>query len=250
MKFIPSFWFKRKARRKAGAQAMLEFALVLPILLLLLLGIIEFGRLFYAWIIIENATRFGVRYASAGTYENSYCSDVDGNSTPCGGDSENEEVDAARLPSIKDETRRMIIGFFYDESFAQTANEYLQVTVCSTTPDHGQPRVFTPPQMGGPIYSACAPTEDPGGPGDRVIVAADYNFTFIVLPALGIRPNMIHLASYREGIVEQFRVGRVVKVPPTFAVPTVPTNTPLPTDTPTPTDTPGPTSTPTDTPLP
>ncbi|HMU94154.1 MAG TPA: TadE/TadG family type IV pilus assembly protein, partial [Anaerolineales bacterium] len=53
----------KPATGRKRAQGMLEFALVLPILLLVLIGTIEFGRLFYAWLIIENSTRFGVRYA-------------------------------------------------------------------------------------------------------------------------------------------------------------------------------------------
>lgn len=36
-------WFKRKEE----GQAMVEFALVFPILLLLLLGILEFGHIFF-----------------------------------------------------------------------------------------------------------------------------------------------------------------------------------------------------------
>ena len=47
-------WQKMTHRKKA--QAMIEFALVLPILLLVVFGIFEFGHLLYAWIIIENAT--------------------------------------------------------------------------------------------------------------------------------------------------------------------------------------------------
>ena len=31
-------------------------------------------------------------------------------------DEVNDLIDAARLPSIKDETRRIIIGFYYDET--------------------------------------------------------------------------------------------------------------------------------------
>ncbi len=31
-------------------------------------------------------------------------------------DDSDAEVDAARIPSIEDETRNIIIGFFYDES--------------------------------------------------------------------------------------------------------------------------------------
>jgi len=186
----------------------------LPLLLLLLIGIIEYARLLYAWLAVENITRMGVRYASTGRYDAVYCTDLDGNGTPCAGDSRNEEIDAARIPSIEDETRRTFIGLPYDESATKYDQTYLNLTVCSRNAD-----LFVPPQMGSPgngtNYAECRPAEDAGSPGQRVIVAADYNFTFIVMPIFGFDP-VIHLASYREGTVEMFRVSRVVNVPPTI----------------------------------
>ncbi len=55
------------------AQAMLEFALALPVLLLLLFGIMEFGRLVQAWLAVQNSARFGVRYAITGELDPGYC---------------------------------------------------------------------------------------------------------------------------------------------------------------------------------
>ena len=52
---------------------MLEFALALPVLLLLLFGIIEFGRLVQAWLAVQNSARFGVRYAVTGELDPAYC---------------------------------------------------------------------------------------------------------------------------------------------------------------------------------
>lgn len=46
---------------EAGA-AIIEFALVLPILILLVFGIIEFGYAFYQKEVLTNATREGARY--------------------------------------------------------------------------------------------------------------------------------------------------------------------------------------------
>jgi len=45
-------------------QSLVEMALVLPLLLLLVLGIIDFGRAFNNYIIITNAAREGARYAA------------------------------------------------------------------------------------------------------------------------------------------------------------------------------------------
>lgn len=57
----------RQDHRRKG-QALAEFAITLPILLLLLFGIIEFGRLFQAWVTLQNAARTAARYASTGQY--------------------------------------------------------------------------------------------------------------------------------------------------------------------------------------
>ena len=47
---------------KLKAQAIVEFMLLLPILLLLVLGAIDFGRLFYVKIVLTNAAREGANY--------------------------------------------------------------------------------------------------------------------------------------------------------------------------------------------
>lgn len=47
-------------KNKRGA-AMVEFALVLPLLILLLFGIIELGRAYYTWSLMSEAVREGAR---------------------------------------------------------------------------------------------------------------------------------------------------------------------------------------------
>lgn len=49
-------------RRGESGQAMVEFAIVLPVLILLVLGITEFGRALSALIVLQNAAREGARY--------------------------------------------------------------------------------------------------------------------------------------------------------------------------------------------
>lgn len=48
-------------------QAAVEMALVLPLLLLILLGILEFGRILSGWMVISNASREGARAAALGS---------------------------------------------------------------------------------------------------------------------------------------------------------------------------------------
>jgi len=54
-------WFSR-VRREDGA-ALVETAFVLPIMLLVSVGIFEFGRAYQTWQVITNATREGARVA-------------------------------------------------------------------------------------------------------------------------------------------------------------------------------------------
>jgi hypothetical protein len=52
-------------RKKEKAQTMVEFALTLPILLMLFFGIFEFGRLLFYYGAVVTATREAARYGSA-----------------------------------------------------------------------------------------------------------------------------------------------------------------------------------------
>jgi len=57
--------FLKKNHHKGRAQAMVEFAIVLPILLLLLYGILETGRFLFIYSSTVTASRQAVRYGSA-----------------------------------------------------------------------------------------------------------------------------------------------------------------------------------------
>lgn len=55
-----------EALKNRKGQALVEFAIILPILLLLVMGIIEFGLIFNAYLTIQNASREGARYGITG----------------------------------------------------------------------------------------------------------------------------------------------------------------------------------------
>jgi Flp pilus assembly protein TadG len=59
-------WCSR-ARREDGA-ALIETAFVLPIMLLVCVGILEFGRAYQAWQVVTNASREGARVAVLPSY--------------------------------------------------------------------------------------------------------------------------------------------------------------------------------------
>ncbi|WP_134683978.1 TadE/TadG family type IV pilus assembly protein [Brevibacillus migulae] len=52
--------------RDERGSAMVEMALVLPMLLILLCGMVELGRIFHSYIVIQQAARDAVRYVSIG----------------------------------------------------------------------------------------------------------------------------------------------------------------------------------------
>ena len=54
-------------RRKLSGQALVEFALTLPLLALMLFGIIQYGLIFSAVVTLRNASAVGARYAVVGT---------------------------------------------------------------------------------------------------------------------------------------------------------------------------------------
>lgn len=53
----------KKIIKSEEGQGLVEFALVLPILILLICGIIDFGWIFYNHLAMENACREGARFA-------------------------------------------------------------------------------------------------------------------------------------------------------------------------------------------
>lgn len=42
-------------------QSLVEFALTLPLILVLIFGLVDFGRAFHAWLLVTNAAREGAR---------------------------------------------------------------------------------------------------------------------------------------------------------------------------------------------
>ncbi len=51
----------RRTGKKEGGQSLVEFALVLPVFLLVLFAIVDFGMAFHAWITVTNSAREGAR---------------------------------------------------------------------------------------------------------------------------------------------------------------------------------------------
>ena len=285
-KLLPQRW--RSENGGIRAQGIVEFALVLPLTLFVVFGVIEFARVFQAWLSVQNGARFGVRYAVTGQYDAAYCADAvtdpgivalypniaaednaDG-SLDCqvprewspgnpilNWDNKTQAlVDFARLPSIRDVAYQGAVAILQDDTVDTTDPSlernpgWLKISVCSTRPPHYQQSGT--PNMANFISYECVPFDDAGGPGDIVVVAIDYTHR-LISPIISQAWPVLRLSSLREGVVEQFRRTRVINLPPTVSGPT-PTASRTPTSTNTqtftPTSTPTNTATPTDTPTP
>lgn len=215
-------------------------------MLMVIFVIIELARLLHAWLAVENGARFGVRYAVTGEYDDTYCSGF-----PSGICDDVSEQEAARIPSIEDAARAGAVAILKDETQAEGVAGHFNMDVCSNKSLGGSPiylyHASVPPSH---LDAWCeqlstgSPTEDPGGPGDRVSVTVDFEHPLIV-PILSTWLPNVHLTARREGIVEQFRVARVVGLPATISVPTF-TATATATNTPTSTSTDIPSPTPTE----
>jgi hypothetical protein len=234
------------SRRRFRGQTLVEFALVLPVMLIILFVIIELARLLYAWLAVENGARFGVRYAVTGEYDDIHCALFP--SAICNNLAEEE---AARVDSIFGASRSGAVGILRNDLALVNTAGFFEITVCSSKrlggaflfQYHASVTAAHQPAWCELLPAPGPPINDPGGPGDRVSVTVDFEHPLIV-PILSTWLPHIHLSARREGIVEQFRVARVVGLPATISVPTfTPTNTATPTETPTVTTTPPPTAT-------
>ncbi len=55
--------------RSDRGQALVELALIAPVLIILMLGVIDYGRVYFAYISVTNGARVGADYAATGPAE-------------------------------------------------------------------------------------------------------------------------------------------------------------------------------------
>jgi len=227
--FKPNFRIDRRPR----AQTMVEFALALPVFLLLVLGVIEFGRLLVSFSAVYTASREAARYGAAvGT---------SGNGVPYYMDCQGMRDAAAR------------VGFLGGVTSSSVKITY----------DHGP----TSDYVWGTMNNNCPQTPSLG---DRVVVGVQATFQpsvpLVNIPALpisSITARTILMNVDIEGTALPSPLPRPTKtstvgpsqtstlvIPPTSTFTSAPTNTPTVGPSPTFTDTPTITNTPTSTDIP
>jgi hypothetical protein len=208
----------RKARTMSKAQGLVEFALVLPVILITLFVLVELARVLHAWMTIENGARAGIRYAVTAEYNPEYC-------PPTGCEDEDDERNA-RVASIHDAAwagSSSIVRVGWDDADPDEKS-FFDVIVCD-------PGNLLAPTSTFDTYS-CRHGENPGDPGQQVVVVVEFNHPLIAPLLTSIWPQL-RLDAKREATVETYRVPQPVGTAPAYNSPTPkPTNTPYPTVTP------------------
>ena len=216
---------------KEKGQTMVEFALILPILLLVIFVIIESGRMFQAYITVQHSAREGARYAVTGRWNEELAGEPD-----------------PRVASIEAVSANALAGLAlageagYDEDGRILTGHY-EIKIFGQNPDPSGP----------PLLEGYA-----GLPNEKVAVQVAYRLE-IITPILNAIAPSVPVVGYVEMINEDF--GQLggggfagVREPPSPIPAEIPTKgaSPTPTNTPTATEAPEPTitSTSTDTPMP
>ncbi|MGQ9675600.1 MAG: TadE family protein [Chloroflexota bacterium] len=186
----------------SAGQTLVEFAVIMPVFILLFFGVFEFGRLLQSWVTIQHAAEEAARYATTGI----------GYDLPAG----------TREGQIVEVARRAATGLHIDESAGSSDPAHFSVGIRSS--------------QNGPDPS------EPGSAGranDFVRITITYNHplvTQILGDELSIRLQTEALAVNERFARPLVPVGELPPLPPATWTPT-PTGTATPTSTPTTTPT-------------
>jgi hypothetical protein len=220
---------KEKGHRFSQGQALVEFALIVTVLLMMIFLIIESARIMWGWNSVQNAAREGARYATTGQFDGPNCavSNLSKFSGLCG------DLRAASIISV---THKGLSGLPIDET--------------STTFEDDN---YYDIQIWGVDTNSQLQPNTGGSPGNPVVVRVTYRVP-IITPFF--RPIVRSIPLYGQVTMTNESFGQLggsnqgtgvaPELPP---LPTPgPTETPTPSPTHTPSPTVGATATPTDTP--
>ncbi|MBN1452855.1 MAG: pilus assembly protein [Anaerolineales bacterium] len=180
---------KMKANNKPAAQAMAEFALVLPILLLVVYGLLEVGRLLFIFASVNTASRQAVRYGSAiGLVDTNGDGSLD---TQHYRDCNGILAEANRVAFITDFTN---VNITYDRGIDGSGNPVPITNPLTINPD---PEVASSNTCT-LVYSL---SQDPIQNGDRISVYVSAFFA-PVIPFIPLDPLQIESAASRTIVGE------------------------------------------------
>ena len=151
---------KQKLKSDSG-QALVEFALIIGVLLLLIFVVIESARMFQAWQTVQNAAREAGRYAITGQFDASCLTNLPPCSDP-------------RVYAIKQQARSSTVGLAINDTAAPGDPQYFFTTVRGARSDG----------------TLCEPDQCAGDPGERVIVNVTYRLPIIAPFVQSLIPSL------------------------------------------------------------
>ncbi|MCB8966149.1 MAG: pilus assembly protein [Ardenticatenaceae bacterium] len=229
-----------RQNNKSQGQALVEFALIITVLLMMIFLIVESARILQGWVTVQNAARVGARYAITGQ-----------NDSPCATSNIDKYVDRCddlRVASVISITHSGLAGLPLNED--PTSNPFRYED--GSPPDENSYYIEV---YGGYVDENGAQIREDfaGSPGQPVVVRAVYNVPIItpffkplipVIPVFGQvtmnNENFGSLGNPTQGL------GLPPEMPPLATVGASPTPSATPSETPT--STAGPTTTATATP--
>jgi len=193
---------------------MAELALILPILLMVVFGMIEMARLVQTYLAVQHAAREGARYAVVGLPSEQECLAGGGDQDDSGacesrlvsGDVCPTEYSDFRAEEIKAKARLAAVGLPWNPAVTdETRPGYLGVRV-----------------QGQPSFYAEGKLDCPGVPGARVEVEVCFNLPVIVPILSGALPT-IPVCATTQMINEGFQTWVGAQAPPILSpLPTLP----------------------------
>lgn len=238
--------------RREWGQGLAEFALILPILLLIIFLVIEAALVIQGYLAVEHAAREAVRWAITYQPVQGYrldgapCTDTDFHGPfllndpgfRCNPLETTEEYNARRVALIKETALQRAAGLRIDD-------DALGLTEATFSAHFNDPGFFGVRVWGFPSFQESEQLDHPGLPGLPVRVQVVHN-VIILDPLFRIIAPHVRVEAHAEMINEGIQVGFGNVPPPTFnptGVYVVTPQSPAATDTGTPT-------TPTPTPVP
>ncbi|HEU5197984.1 MAG TPA: TadE/TadG family type IV pilus assembly protein [Ktedonobacterales bacterium] len=185
----------KKIRRRWRGQGLVELALVLPLLLVILLGIIDLGRVFFAYAAISNAAYEAARQAARGGYLYQPCAPNTAN-TACDAAAMQTQLCPSTDPTYQSDAKagqnyRLVtiyatlkceLGAQFNDYVSDTSH-----TTCTapqspdptaTFPTISSPDALTPPVGNGCVGWGYTLSTDASG-AQEVTVTITYNFALL-----------------------------------------------------------------------
>ena len=178
-------------------QGLVELAVLLPTLLLILMGAIDLGRVFYAYAAISNAAYEAARQSARGGYLFTACKSTNG--TSCNSTEMSHQICPATDPTYQADAQTEqaagqdyykvidIYSFLRCELGALFQDNVTNPAACTTAqspnPLTAFPVIATPQSLTPPVGNGCVGwgynlATDAGG-AQEVTVTVTYNFTFL-----------------------------------------------------------------------